>query len=72
MAVNAQQLPIAAVGRIVVVVVVLVVNGQLPQSLARKLATAARADMREELQRTLPIGSFPEGPFAPGRGYNRL
>ncbi len=44
MAVNAQQLPIAAVRRIVVMVVVLVVDRQFPQAFAFKLTAAMPAD----------------------------
>jgi len=46
-AVDAQQLPIAAIGRIVLLVVVLVMDRQLFQPLAGKLAAATGADMRE-------------------------
>src|SRR5687768_7759029 len=49
-AVDAQQLPVAAVGRVVVVVAVLVVHGELAQALAVELARAARADPRQDLQ----------------------
>ena len=54
-AVNAQQFPVAAVGRIVLVVVVLVVDRQLFQPLTGKLTSATGADMREQRQRPLPI-----------------
>jgi hypothetical protein len=43
-AVQAQQLPVAAVGRIVVVIVVAVVDGELAHIGARELAGAAPAD----------------------------
>ena len=46
-AIDAQQLPITAVGRIVLVVVVLVMDRQLFQSLAGKFASATGANMRE-------------------------
>src|SRR5688572_18827593 len=49
-AVDAQQLPVRAVGRIVVVVAVLVVHRELAQALAVELARAARADPRQDLQ----------------------
>ena len=45
-AVKAKQLPVATVGRVVVVIVVLVMNGQLTQVRARKLASAPTADPR--------------------------
>src|SRR5687768_13278319 len=50
-AVDAQELPVAAVGRVVVVVAVPVVHGELAQPLAVELARAARADPRQDLQR---------------------
>jgi hypothetical protein len=46
-AVKAQQLPVAAVGRIVVVVVVFVMDGEFPQSLAFEFPTTAPANRRE-------------------------
>src|SRR3990167_5607807 len=55
-AVDAQQLPVRAVGRIVVVVAVLVVHGQLAQSRGRKFPRAARADPGQELERLLAVG----------------
>ena len=54
-AVNAQQLPIAAVGRIVTVVVVAVMHRQLLQVGAGELARATAADPRIHLQRPLAI-----------------
>ena len=54
-AVEAQQLPVAAVRRIVVVIVVAVMHGQLAQVRARELARAAAADPRIDLQRLLAI-----------------
>src|SRR3989338_2768305 len=47
--------PVAAVGRVVVVVVVLVVHGKLVQVLARKGAPAAAADPGVELERLLAV-----------------
>src|SRR5437763_4292651 len=54
-AVDAQQLPIAAVRRIVVVIAILVMHGQLAQTLARELAAAARADVRQQLEGLIAI-----------------
>src|SRR3954471_9290965 len=56
-AIHAQQLPVAAVGRIVVVVAVLMVHGELAQSLAAELARAAAADPRQDLERLLAVGA---------------
>jgi hypothetical protein len=55
-AVEAQELPVAAVGRVVVVVVVLVMDRQLVQSGTAELSRATRADPRIELQRLLAVG----------------
>jgi hypothetical protein len=54
-AVQTQQLPIAAIRRVVVVIVVPVVDGQFAQVGARKLAGAAPTDPRIELQRLFPV-----------------
>ena len=58
MAVQAQQLPIGTVLRVVVVVVVAVVHGQLAQALAGELAGAAAADVRVHLQRLVAVAFF--------------
>ena len=47
MAVNAEQFPVAAVGRVVVMVVILVVDSKLCQFFAGKLPAAACADLTE-------------------------
>ena len=57
-AVEAQQLPVAAVGRVVLVVVVAVVDGELAQVRRRELARAAAADPRIDLQRLLAVTLF--------------
>ena len=56
--IQTQQLPVAAVGRVVVVVVVLVVDRKFTELLARELAPAMRADPGKKLQRSFPIGLF--------------
>src|SRR5260221_4759385 len=58
MAVHAQQLPVAGVGRVVVVIVVAVVDGQFAHVGARELAGAAPADPGVDLQRLLPVAAF--------------
>jgi hypothetical protein len=58
-AIDAQQLPVAAIRGIVVVIVVLMVNGQLAQRLALEFAGTAGADMGEELQRPLSVTGLP-------------
>src|SRR5258708_6274672 len=57
-AVQAEQLPVAAVGRVVVVIVVAVMDGQLAQVGSREFAAAAAADPRIDLERLFPIASF--------------
>jgi len=54
-AIHAQQLPVAAVRRVAVVVVVAMVHGQLLQIGAGELARAAPAEPRIHLQRALAI-----------------
>jgi len=54
--VETQQLPVASVGWIVIVVVVLVMNRELAQLLAVKFASAVRTDPREHFERLFPIG----------------
>ena len=56
-AVNTEQLPVAAVGRVVVVVAVLVVNRELTQALGAELTRAAPADPRQDLERLLAVGA---------------
>src|SRR5690606_30892582 len=55
MAVHAQQLPVAAVGRVVVVVVVAVVDRQFLHVGAGELAGAAATDPRVHLERPLAV-----------------
>ena len=57
-AVEAQQLPVGAVLRVVVMVVIAVVHGQLAQALAGKLAGAAAADVRVHLQCLVAVAFF--------------
>src|SRR3990172_1763596 len=61
-AVDAQQFPVRAVGRIVVVVAVLVVHGQLAQPRAGEFACATHADPRQDLERRFAVGRFLHGP----------
>ncbi len=48
-AIKAKQFPVAAIRRIVVVVVVFVMNGKFAQILAAKFAPATGADLRVKL-----------------------
>jgi uncharacterized membrane protein len=55
MAIQAEQFPVAAVGRIVVMVVVFVMNRQLMQFLAGKLPPAPGANPRQYFQRSIAV-----------------
>ena len=68
-AVEAQQFPVAAVRRVVVMVVILVMDRQLPQLFTGKLTPAAGADPGKKLERSLPIALFPQLSDAPGLGH---
>lgn len=57
-AVDAQQFPIASVGRVVVVIVVLVMDSELLEFFARKLPTADAADPWKQFEGLLSIGLF--------------
>ena len=54
-AVQAQEFPVAAIGRIVVVVAVFVVHRQLVQFPAGKFSPAPGADPRQDLERLIAI-----------------
>ena len=68
MTVETQQLPVAAVRRIVIVVVILVMDRELTKSLAFEFAPAARTDPRINLKSSLPIGLLPSLSVAPSLG----
>lgn len=57
-AVQAQQLPVAAVGRVVVVIMVAVMHGQLLHVGAREFAHAAPADPRIHFQGTFAVAAL--------------
>ena len=67
-AVKTEQLPVASVGRVVVVVVVLVMDREFAELLAFEFSAAPGADMRVHLERLLPVVLFPKLPVAPGLG----
>jgi hypothetical protein len=54
-AVDAEQLPVAAVGRIVVVVVVDVVHGEFAELFSLEFTAAASAHRWEQFQGLLPV-----------------
>ncbi len=55
---EAEQFPVTAVRRVVVVIVVLVVNGELPKPFARELPSASGADPWKNCEGFLAIGLF--------------
>ena len=59
MALETQQFPIAAVRRIVVVVVILVMDGKLAQSFACEFTAASATDVGENLQGFVSISRQP-------------
>ena len=56
MTVQAEQLPIAPVGRIVIMVVVLVMDRELLQLFAVEFTSAVRTDPWKQFERTLSVG----------------
>jgi len=67
-AVKAQQLPVTAIGRVVVVVVVAVMHRELVQILTREFACAAAANPWIDLERSLSILLLALLPVAPRLG----
>jgi hypothetical protein len=55
MAVDAEQFPVAAVERIVVVIKILVVNGEFLEALAFELTSTPAADMGEKFKSPHPV-----------------
>jgi hypothetical protein len=53
--VDTQVLPVTTIRRVVVVIMVLVVDGQLVKVLPSKLAAATPADPRMNFERLLPV-----------------
>ena len=64
-AVGAQQLPVAAVGRIVVVIAVPVMDFEQLHVRPREFPRAPAADPRIELERQRPVTLLAHGPRAP-------
>lgn len=57
-AVHTEQFPVAPIRRVVMVVVVLVMNGQFAQVLAREIPPAATAHMWKHGQRLFAVALF--------------
>lgn len=67
-AVDAQQLPVAAVGGIVVVVMVAVVNGQFAHARTGELPAAAPAYPGVQFERSLAVSGFAQFALFAGFG----
>ena len=61
--VEAEQLPVTTVRRVVMMVVVLVMDGELTQLFAFKFSSAVRADPREYFQRPSTVGLLVFAPY---------
>ncbi len=66
--VDTQQLPVVAVRRIVVVVVILVMDRELLNFFPREFSSAPGTDPRKNLERSLPIGLLPTLSKSPSLG----
>ena len=67
-AIDAQQLPVAAVLGIVVVIMIAVMHGKFLQSLAGEFAPAAGADPGIKFQRPFAVGQRPRVALSPRPG----
>lgn len=70
--VDTQQFPVAAVRRIVIVVVILVMDREFPNPLTRKFAPAPRADPWKHLERSPAVGLLLTLSVIPGFGYDEI
>jgi hypothetical protein len=68
---EAKQFPVAAIRWIVVVVVILVMNGEFPHSLALEFATTSRTNRRKDFQCLLTVSPHSDLLGAPSLG-NKL
>jgi hypothetical protein len=68
-AVHAKKLPVAAIRGIVVVVVILVMDRQLPQLFAFELAPATAANGGKQFERLFPVALHPEFPLPAQSGH---
>lgn len=71
-AVHAQEFPVAAVGRIIIMVAVFVVHRQLVQFLAGKFPAAPGAYPGQDLERLIAIKVAPPHPHLPRLSQNVL
>ena len=71
-AIEAKQFPVAAVGGVVVVVMVPVVDCEFLELPAREFAAAAPTDVGKQLQRLFPVFLLPEFAASPDFGNEPL
>ena len=57
-AIEAQQFPVAAVGWIVVVIVILVMNGEFSQPVSAEFTSAVAANVGKQFERPLSVALF--------------
>ena len=62
--------PVAAIRRVILVIVIAMMDGKLMQILARELALATAADPRIQFERLLTVGKFALIAVALRVGYN--
>ena len=65
MAVKTEQFPVAAILRIILMVMIFVMDRELPQPLTAEFAPTARTDPRMDLEGFRPIALLPLLPAAP-------
>ena len=66
--IDAQKLPIAAIRRVIVMIVVAVVDGELHNVIAGEFPSATSANPWIELERLLAVALFARLPVLPGFG----
>jgi len=71
-AIQAKQFPVAAIKRVVVVIMVLVVHGQLAQSFSGKFPAAASADPWEQFKRAFAVGRLAFVAVPASLGYDAV
>jgi hypothetical protein len=69
-AIEAEEFPVAAVGGVVVMVVVFVVDGEFLESFTFEFAAAACAEMREEFECAFAVAFFAFALFAAHVGHH--
>lgn len=67
-AIEAEELPVATVRRVVVVVVIFVMDGKFFEFFSSEFSAAARAERWVQLERLFAVSVFPELSVAAGLG----